>query len=387
MAKPASADPRTTITPDSFAVSPDLLGLPLAKPWRRAGAMLVDLIAVAILANAGGVFLAFAAAIALWRASSSGKGGFARTSLRLGAALVLFVGVLNVWSAITDDDDDADTRDAVATALDGQGIDIGLGDWLAVPDMIALTTSQDTTEVRRAARNVAARIGEGDDVEARRAAVSELAGSVADPEAREILRTAVAASAPEEADAGSTPSGDSAVIAYAAALQQGDTVNLRALRSAAAGAVAGDSLERLEARAGQLAQRNERLEEDIEQMEERSSGFTGFIRSIADDLGIGFGWGALYFTAFLALWGGQTPGKRLFGMRVIRLDGKPIGWWIAFERFGSYAASLSTGLLGFAQIIWDRNRQGLHDKAVETVVIRDLPASIRSRGSWQPAGR
>jgi uncharacterized RDD family membrane protein YckC len=58
------------------------------------------------------------------------------------------------------------------------------------------------------------------------------------------------------------------------------------------------------------------------------------------------------------------------GIRVIRLDGKPLGWWRSFERFGGYAASLSTGLLGFLQILWDRNRQGLHDKAVETVVIR-----------------
>jgi len=58
------------------------------------------------------------------------------------------------------------------------------------------------------------------------------------------------------------------------------------------------------------------------------------------------------------------------GIRVIRLDARPVGWWLAFERFGSYFASFSTGLLGFAQIFWDRNRQALHDKAVETVVIR-----------------
>ena len=77
---------------------------------------------------------------------------------------------------------------------------------------------------------------------------------------------------------------------------------------------------------------------------------------------------SLFFEIFM---NGQTPGKRLAGLRVIRLDGKPLGWWIAFERFGGYAASFSVGLLGFAQILWDRNRQGLHDKACETVVIRE----------------
>ena len=54
----------------------------------------------------------------------------------------------------------------------------------------------------------------------------------------------------------------------------------------------------------------------------------------------------------------------------MRLDARPIGWWTAFERFGGYFASLTLGLLGFLQILWDRNRQGLHDKTVETVVIR-----------------
>ncbi|MBD0321191.1 MAG: RDD family protein, partial [Gemmatimonadetes bacterium] len=85
----------------------------------------------------------------------------------------------------------------------------------------------------------------------------------------------------------------------------------------------------------------------------------------------GFGWGAFYFTAFVAMWRGRTPGKRVMRTRVIRLDGKPIGWWAAFERFGGYAAGLVTGLLGFAQVFWDRNRQAIHDKISETVVVRE----------------
>jgi hypothetical protein len=49
--------------------------------------------------------------------------------------------------------------------------------------------------------------------------------------------------------------------------------------------------------------------------------------------------------------------------------------WSAFERFGGYAAGLLTGLLGFAQVYWDRNRQAIHDKITETVVIRDAGAA------------
>jgi hypothetical protein len=95
-----------------------------------------------------------------------------------------------------------------------------------------------------------------------------------------------------------------------------------------------------------------------------------WIRSILDDVGIGIGWGALYFTAFTTLWKGYTPGKRLLGIRVIQLDGRPVGWWSSIERFGGYAASLATGLLGFAQITWDPNRQGMHDKISQTVVVQ-----------------
>ncbi len=122
-----------------------------------------------------------------------------------------------------------------------------------------------------------------------------------------------------------------------------------------------------------LRDENEGLKEKV-QLEAKPRSIRTFIAGLADDLGLGFGWGALYFTAFLVLGHGQTPGKRAMGIRVIRLDGKPIGWWYAFERFGSYFASFTTGLVGFAQILWDRNRQALHDKVVETVVIRDRHA-------------
>ncbi len=36
--KPEAKDPRHIVTPDAFEVAPELLGRPLATPWRRAEA-------------------------------------------------------------------------------------------------------------------------------------------------------------------------------------------------------------------------------------------------------------------------------------------------------------------------------------------------------------
>lgn len=124
-----------------------------------------------------------------------------------------------------------------------------------------------------------------------------------------------------------------------------------------------------------LSRQNEKLTNDLAEAE-KPHGIRSFLTNALDDLGVGFGWLAVYFTAFLAMWRGQTPGKRLLGIRVLRLDGQPLGWWLSFERFGGYAASASVGLLGFAQILWDKNRQGLHDKACETIVVREMPKTI-----------
>ena len=78
----------------------------------------------------------------------------------------------------------------------------------------------------------------------------------------------------------------------------------------------------------------------------------------------------------LSWWKGQTIGKRLLRVRVLRLDGGPITWWVAFERAGGYAAGLATGFLGFLQVFWDANRQMIHDRIVGTVVALDPPHKV-----------
>jgi uncharacterized RDD family membrane protein YckC len=60
---------------------------------------------------------------------------------------------------------------------------------------------------------------------------------------------------------------------------------------------------------------------------------------------------------------GSTPGKRLMGLRVVRLDG---------GRLGPVAAVIRTVLLLLVvpALIWDRDTRGLHDKAAKSVQVR-----------------
>ena len=60
---------------------------------------------------------------------------------------------------------------------------------------------------------------------------------------------------------------------------------------------------------------------------------------------------------------GSTPGKRLLGLRVVRLDG---------GRASLPQAALRSFLLLLAipALVWDRDGRGLHDKAVATVEVR-----------------
>lgn len=98
-----------------------------------------------------------------------------------------------------------------------------------------------------------------------------------------------------------------------------------------------------------------------------------WIKGILADFGLGFGWAMLYFTFFISWNKGQTIGKLLTGIRVVQLDNQPITLWAAFSRQGGYGAGLATGLIGFAQILWDPNRQAIQDKVASTVVLNNLP--------------
>ncbi len=79
-----------------------------------------------------------------------------------------------------------------------------------------------------------------------------------------------------------------------------------------------------------------------------------------------------YFTLFVG-WRGQTPGKMLLGLKIIRVSGEEVGYARALVRgFGQGIGLLCFGL-GFLMVAFSRRKQGLHDKLAGTYVVR-LPS-------------
>ncbi len=119
------------------------------------------------------------------------------------------------------------------------------------------------------------------------------------------------------------------------------------------------------------------LEKRIQQLrrsEEEARKHSGFrprewLDEALGEVGLRFSLAIVYFTLLPVLWPGQTVGKRLMGLRVAELSGKPINLLRSFSRYGGYLAGMGTGGMGFAQVFWDANRQALQDKAAHTVVL------------------
>ena len=85
--------------------------------------------------------------------------------------------------------------------------------------------------------------------------------------------------------------------------------------------------------------------------------------------------GIAYHVGFLA-WRGQTPGKILLNIKVIRTDGGLVSLGYALLRFLGYVLSFVVIGIGFLQIIYDPRKQGWHDKIADTYVIK-LPTAQR----------
>ncbi|GGM51416.1 RDD family protein [Microbacterium saperdae] len=71
---------------------------------------------------------------------------------------------------------------------------------------------------------------------------------------------------------------------------------------------------------------------------------------------------ALLQIIFIPVVGG-SPGHRIVGMRLVRMDGGWIGVWRPLVR-------TLLLILVIPAVIWDADQRGLHDKAVGTVLIR-----------------
>jgi uncharacterized RDD family membrane protein YckC len=80
-----------------------------------------------------------------------------------------------------------------------------------------------------------------------------------------------------------------------------------------------------------------------------------------------------YFVFFESLWNGQTPGKRLLKLRVIRDDGRPITFWEALTRNIIRIFDVFPGLysIGLVTIFLNDRDQRMGDIFAGTVVVRE----------------
>jgi len=67
---------------------------------------------------------------------------------------------------------------------------------------------------------------------------------------------------------------------------------------------------------------------------------------------------------------GQTLGKMVCKLKVVRVNGEPLGYGKAFLRWLGYIVSSFVFCLGFLWAAWDKNKQAWHDKIAGTYVIR-----------------
>jgi uncharacterized RDD family membrane protein YckC len=77
----------------------------------------------------------------------------------------------------------------------------------------------------------------------------------------------------------------------------------------------------------------------------------------------------VYFVAFWA-WRGQTPGKMITGIKIIRTDSSPLALPHAMLRFSGCILCMFTIGIGFVWVGFDKKKQGLHDKIADTYVVK-----------------
>jgi uncharacterized RDD family membrane protein YckC len=81
-----------------------------------------------------------------------------------------------------------------------------------------------------------------------------------------------------------------------------------------------------------------------------------------------------YLGLLFVMWTkGQTPGKRLLGLRVLKLDtGKPATFWrMALRDTIGKWVSAAICYLGYIWMFLDANKQGWHDKIAGTIVVKE----------------
>ena len=320
----SDSETRDVITPYAFKVDQALLGIPLAPPVKRAMAMVIDVILIFMAAKLSATLIAFVAAMAFYKGTAQQYlpkvSSFWRRALKLFAASFLFVSSLTVLSLAIDFFEGDSTIQGTQINKAEQKEELSEHDKSIIRTYLAQTDDDKNC----------------DDI-CQSAASANLVTQL--PELAEIE------------DVGNSQV--TRALLHLMVIADGEAI------------AAGDGVKNLD-----LAPESISDEVTNESNTKPVTSILQWGKGIIQDLGLGFGWAAVYFTLFSLLWRGQTPGKKVCNIRVVSLSGEPLGMLDCFGRYGGYGAGFATGLLGFLQVYWDPNRQAIQDKISATVVIQ-----------------
>ncbi len=320
----SNKETRAIVTPYAFTVSQELLGQPLATPARRGVAMLIDVFLIAVLSTLSALLLAGFVALTFFKAGNrltqQKRFNFVRLTFRGISACLIFVIVFTVVSDLGESDkpvlspaqQNQENEDTMKSLLDLASILIDIG---CSNNSQCLIKYAESAAIGAAAMKIP--------VEDIHATSSDI-----------ILQK-------EWTD-------ENKLLFMEKFINTLDEER---------NAYTDDIIE---------------IVESTEPAKQKSkvTSVLQWVEGIMADLGLSLGWAALYFSVFTAWWRGQTIGKRIMGIEVVKLDGNYPSLWESFGRYGGYGAGFATGLLGFLQIYWDPNRQAIQDKISETLVLR-----------------
>lgn len=332
---------RDIITPYAFKVADDLLGTALATPMRRGIAILLDLLIIVLLTGVDSMILAALFCWMFWRASNKlharqPEKKRSNLALRIASVLMLFIFAIGLIEVLkpesefaSDDQEISAEQGLVVVALTAKH----LGNIGSLQREIASGACQPALDCWTPAGQ---------------SLVDDLAkASLPKQSAKELIKEFVRATS------------DSLDKTQRDALKEDLIARYQTLE-----VVQPESPPKTENLPPVVTP-----QPDKEKNTDSDFSLITLAKTLAEDLGLGFGWAAFYFSVFTAWWQGQTPAKRLLGIKVIKLDGSSLNLWESFGRYGGYGAGVATGLLGFLQIYWDANRQAIQDKISETLVI------------------
>jgi uncharacterized RDD family membrane protein YckC len=99
---------------------------------------------------------------------------------------------------------------------------------------------------------------------------------------------------------------------------------------------------------------------------------TGIIFGTTDDVAwlITFVMTLAYNWFFWTQWQGQTPGKRLVGIRIIKTDGSRITSTDALIRATGYYVNTMFLSIGWLWALFDEQKRGWHDMFAGTIVVK-----------------